>query len=125
MQAAATADPAKRSRASVSRESATAAADLDESQPPALVSQLQARFDALAVTDAQQHSEQQSAANDRAGQDVRPLLVLEHEPTLLVLDGELQAMPWESLSSLKHLRSATHHLLETWLACQSMICKGT
>ena len=117
MQAAATAAPAQRSRVSTSRKAAIAEADVGESQQPALVSQLQARFDALAVTDTQQHDEHEPTSSDKTGPDAWAPLMLQHEPTLLVLDGDLQAMPWESLPSLQHLRSALYNLLDCWLVC--------
>ena len=104
MQAAATAVPAGRSHPTVNVGTArTEAACSSSAQEPALVSQLQARFDALAI------GESQLQGNDR--QDHRAncdgkhgQLVLDHLPTLLVLDGELQRIPWESIPSLQPQR---------------------
>ena len=110
MQAAATAAPARRSTAVTDLSPPGATAPPDRAQDPVLVSQLQARFDALALEEGQGQDEvtleEQNVGGNEGGGAVGSLL--DHHPTLLVLDGELQTMPWESLPSLKHLR---YHIL--------------
>ena len=71
-------------------------------QDPALVSQLQSRFDALALEEAGQGQDRplQGGEDDAVSVGVR----LDHQPSLLVLDGELQSLPWESLPCLGCLR---------------------
>ena len=104
MQSAATAAPAHRPPPVTDLTTPTPAAPSDHPQDPALVSQLQARFDALALEEEQgQEDPVQSRQNsgDDGGWFGR---VLDPQCSLLVLDGELQTMPWESLPSLKHLR---------------------
>ncbi|KAL0042551.1 hypothetical protein WJX79_003322 [Trebouxia sp. C0005] len=104
MQSAATAAPAHRSPPVTDLTTPTSAAPSGHPQDPALVSQLQARFDALALEEEQgQEKPVQSRPNngDDGGWVGR---VLDHQSSLLVLDGELQTMPWESLPSLKQLR---------------------
>ena len=105
MQAATAAAPTRRSRASLKAEPSTDEAEPDEAQQPALVSRLQARFDALALADAQQQSESLQSAAPSHGADGPSYSALQHEPTLMVLDGQLQAMPWESLPTFRRLRS--------------------
>ncbi len=117
MESAATAAPAHWPPPATDLTTPTPAATPNHPQDPALVSQLQARFDALALEEEQgQENLVQSRQNggDGGGWVGR---VLDHQYSLLVLDGELQTMPWESLPSLKQLRcviglisSVTHHL---------------
>ncbi len=104
MQSAATAAPAHRLPPVTDLTTPTPAAPPDHPQDPALVSQLQARFDALALEEEQgQEKPVQSRQNsgDDGGWVGR---ALDLQSSLLVLDGELQTMPWESLPSVKHLR---------------------
>lgn len=107
MQAAATAAPARRPPPALDVGTPlTEAACSSNTQDPVLVSQLQARFDALAIDESQsQGSERQDerAAGDR--KDGQPLAVLlDHLPAVLVLDGELQRIPWESMPALRQQR---------------------
>ena len=104
MQAATSAAPARHSRPTAKAQTSSAETDVHDAQEPALVSQLQARFDALALAEAQQGNGFSPAAELDADPDERTCPVLQHEPTLLILDGQLQAMPWESLPSFKSLR---------------------
>ena len=106
MQAAATAAPARRPPPTLDVGTPRTAATCSSTQDPALVSQLQARFDALAI------EETQSKGNDRQDQRATGIgkdgqtvgVMLDHLPTLLVLDGELQRIPWESIPSLQQQR---------------------
>lgn len=103
MQAAATAVPARRPPNTVELGTPKTAAASSSTQDPALVSQLQARFDALAIDESQlqgNRQQDQGASGDR--KDGQPML--DHLPTLLVLDGELQRLPWESIPSLQPQR---------------------
>ena len=103
MQSAATAASAHRLAPGTDLTTPTPAAPPDHPQDPALVSQLQARFDALALEEEQgQENPVQSRQN--SGDDGWVGRALDHRSSLLVLDGELQTMPWESLPSLKQLR---------------------
>lgn len=107
MQAAATAAPARRPPPALDVGTpSTAAARSSNTQDPALVSQLQARFDALAIEESQsQGSDRQDQKAAGNGKDGKPMAVLlDHLPTLLVLDGELQRIPWESMPALRHQR---------------------
>ena len=115
MQSAATAAPAHRLPPVTDLTTPTPAAPPDHPQDPALVSQLQARFDALALEEEQgQEKPVQSRQNsgDEGGWFGR---APDHQSSLLVLDGELQTMPWESLPSFKHLRCMIR--LITSVAC--------
>lgn len=105
MQAATSAAPTRRSRLHPKPEGNTAETEQSEAQAPGLVSQLQARFDALALSDAQQHSGSSQAADLGTDIDELACSTLQHEPTLLILDGALQAMPWESVPSTRNCRS--------------------
>lgn len=101
MQAAATAVPARRPPNPLDLGTPKAAAASSSTQDPALVSQLQARFDALAIDESQlQGDERQDQSGD--GKGGQPML--DHLPSLLVLDGELQRIPWESIPSLQPQR---------------------
>ena len=102
MQAATSAAPARHSRTTAKAQTSQAETATPDGQQPALVSQLQARFDALALAEAHQGSGSSHAAE--LDTDPETCLVLQHEPTLLILDGQLQPMPWESLPSFRHLR---------------------
>lgn len=107
MQAAATAAPARRPTPALDVGTPlTAAACSSNTQDPALVSQLQARFDALAIEESQsQGSDRQGQRAAGGGKDGQPMAVLlDHLPTLLVLDGELQRIPWESMPALQQQR---------------------
>lgn len=107
MQAAATAAPTRRPPPTLDVGTpSTAAACSSSTQDPALVSQLQARFDALAIEESQsQGSERQDQRAAGNGKDGQPMAAsLDHLPTLLVLDGELQRIPWESMPALRHQR---------------------
>lgn len=105
MQAAATAAPARRSRPNMDVGS-PGTGTASSSQDPALVSQLQARFDALAI----EESHARGNGGQRQGEigntlDGQPLeAMLDHLPTILVLDGELQRIPWESIPALQQQR---------------------
>ena len=104
MQAAATAVPAKRPSPILDVATpGTDAAGRSGTQDPALVSQLQARFDALAVNESQsQGDDRRDQRGNGDGKGAQP--VLDPLPTLLVLDGELQRIPWESIPSLQPQR---------------------
>jgi len=104
MQSAATAAPAHRPPPVTDLNTRTPAAPSDHPQDPALVSQLQARFDALALQE-EQSQEKPVQGRQNSGDDGGWVgRVLDHQSSLLVLDGELQTMPWESLPSLERLR---------------------
>ena len=102
MQAAATVAPARRPAPAVFEESPSPPQGSSSSQDPALVSQLQARFDALAIEEDDEASNQHQKAS--AGDGMLDLSLLDHHPSVLVLDGDLQKMPWESIASLQHQR---------------------
>ena len=80
----------------------------EQPQDPALVSQLQARFDALALEEGQEEEQaQHESLQEGQGGGIEEGWtgrVLGHHPTLLVLDGKLQSIPWESLPSFGRLR---------------------
>ena len=104
MQAAGTAVPARRPPPTLDVGTPrTEAACSSSTQDLALVSQLQARFDALAIDESQlqgnEGQEHRANGDGRHGQ-----AVLDHQPTLVVLDGELQRIPWESIPALQPQR---------------------
>lgn len=105
MQAAGSAAPARRSRLQHQSTASTDETEAAGAQEPAVVSQLQARFDALALAETQQQNDAQ-AAEAIADSDESACSPLQLEPTVLILDRHLQSMPWESLPSFQHCRSA-------------------
>lgn len=108
MQPAATAAPAKRPTPALHRATPSPSGASSSTQDPALVSQLQARFDAMAIEEGQaKGSDGQAQWATDCGTDGKPTgVLLHHHSTLLVLDGELQRMPWESVPSLQRHRCA-------------------
>ena len=109
MQAAATAAPARRPPKTIEEDTPSPPPSSGNLQDPALVSQLQARFDALAIEESQGKEGRQEDRQTQWETGVRPNgkavgKGFEHHPVVLVLDGELQKMPWESLPSMKQQR---------------------
>ena len=103
MQPAATAVPARRPSPTLDvGATRTQAGCRSSTQDPALVSQLQARFDALAIEETQSQDDWQDQRGNGDQKNGQPML--DHLPTLLVLDGELQRIPWESIPSLQPQR---------------------
>lgn len=107
MQSAATVAPARRPPPTLDEGSPETKAASSSTQDPALVSQLQARFDALAIEESSSEgSDRQSQGETGSGLDGQPMgSMLDHLPTILVLDGELQRIPWESIPALQRQRS--------------------
>ena len=108
MQPAATAAPAKRPTPTLDRGTTSPNQGSSGTQDPALVSQLQARFDAMAIEESQaKGNDGQAQWAHGSGLDGKATgTLLDRHSTLLVLDGELQRMPWESIPSLQRHRCA-------------------
>lgn len=108
MKSAATAAHPRRPLPSTDLSSPAPATVPEQPQDPALVSQLQARFDALALEEGQdeEQAQHESLLEGQGGGSEEGWMgrMLDHHPTLLVLDGKLQSIPWESLPSFGRLR---------------------
>ena len=104
MQSAATAAPARRPPAAADVLTPSPTPPADHAQDPALVSQLQARFDALALEEGQGQDEPAPGEQNDLESEGWVGVGLERHPSLIILDGDLQTMPWESLPSMKALR---------------------
>ena len=106
MQSAATVAPTRRPPPTLDVGSPDPEAASSSTQDPALVSQLQARFDALAIEEGHSEGiERQSQGETGSGLDGQTMgVMLDHFPSILVLDGELQRIPWESIPALQRQR---------------------